>query len=71
MAAGTEPSISINLHATSASDDFDAARKMEHTTTVTVELANIPNPCIENTAAMNDPRVLLFANSDIIVEDRG
>jgi len=69
MAAGREPSISINLHATSASDD--AARNMEHTTTVTVEHANMPNPCIENTAAMNDPRVLLFANSDIIVEDRG
>lgn len=71
MAAGTEPSMSMSLHATSASEFLDAAPNMEHTAMVTVELANMPKPCIENTAAMNDPLVFLFANSDIMVEDRG
>ncbi|KAJ4963326.1 hypothetical protein NE237_023265 [Protea cynaroides] len=34
---------------------------------VTAELVRIPNPCIKNIAAMNNPRVTLFANSDIMV----
>lgn len=78
MAAGIAPSISINLHATSASLGVfsvglgsDAALKIPHTTIVTIELAKIPNPCIENTAAMNEPRVRLLANSDMMVADSG
>lgn len=78
MAAGTEPIISINLHATSASrgvsngeDGLDARRNIEQTTMVTVALASMPNPCMENTAAMKEPLVLLLANSDIMVEDKG
>ena len=76
--AGTAPSISINLHAVSTALGVrsfetlcDAWSNMAHTTIVTVEEAKIPNPCIENTAAMNAPRVLLLANSDMIVADKG
>jgi hypothetical protein len=30
-----------------------------------------PSPCIENTAAMNAPRVLVLEYSDMIVADKG
>ena len=64
------PSISINLHAKSTAMGVgsfetlcDTWSNMAHTTIVTVEAVNIPNPCIENTAAMKAPQVLLLVGS--------
>ncbi|KAF5794356.1 hypothetical protein HanXRQr2_Chr08g0327181 [Helianthus annuus] len=60
-----------------SSDDFSRlcllalASKMEHTIMDTSELKSIPNPCMENTPAINAPRVRLLANSAIIVADNG
>ncbi|CAL5384422.1 unnamed protein product [Camellia sinensis] len=66
IAAGMAPMMSMSLHARSASGGvrslggFVPALKMVQTAIVTVELTSIPNPCMENTAAMNASLVLLF-----------
>lgn len=47
------------------------ALKQAETMRVTMPPVRMPKPCMANTAAMNAPRVFLFAYSDIIVADKG
>ena len=78
-AAGRAPIISISLHATSATTGaspsaFEPPPKFlnaTQTAIVTAELTRIPDPCMENTAAIKAPRVLLLENSDMMVAESG